>query len=293
MPHHADLPRRRRPARGDHDGHHGPQCARGGRRAAARPGPRLHRPQRAAVRRAGRGRHPGRRQARGRGAAAPVRHREAQEQRPATAARPRSSSRARSASRRAPTARPTSTAKLDSPHARRARRSPRSPVTEVLLVGTKKRPEQRADRRRPQLGGAGQLRVRRQPAGLQLGRPVLRAVPVHGEHLARRRRRRAAVPGQRLASRPTGRRSSTTAAAPGQWPVCGHYLFTLTGDRRPGSAARPGRGARAGRPARRPAHQDARARTSSSTPTRCGASCAPPRSAPTTTSSRSGPASAR
>ena len=48
---------------------------------------------------------------------------------------------------------------------------------------------QRTGRRRPQLGRAGQLRVGRQPPGLQLGRPLLRALPVHGEHLARRGRR--------------------------------------------------------------------------------------------------------
>ena len=259
---------------------------------AARAGPRVRRPLRRALRRAGRRPHPGRRQAGRRGAPDQVRHREAQDERPLPGHhQDRQAGQGRHRGADLPRDLPRRQARLP-----QARQQPghREAGDRGAAGRHQEDAGQRTGRRRPQLGRAGQLRVGRQPPGLQLGRPLLRALPVHGEHLARRGRRRACRPTPARPSRPTGRRSSTTAAV----PASGRSAATTCsadGDRRrrrgPRCSGRPRcasspPGSASARPRRS-------GRTSSSTPTPCAGSCAPQSCAPTTTSSRSGRASAR
>ena len=282
MPHHLTFLADGDAARGDDDRHHGPQRDGRGRRDAARQdrvsptsAPRPYAEQVV-------GHHPGRRQAgrarSGRSGSTPMKRKS---ERPVQGHDQGRQGRARSASRCGPTARPTSTAS-STPASWSAPGHREQPVTEVVLVGTKKRAAERTGRRRPQLGGAGQLRVRRQPAGLQPGRAVTTGSTsscestwhaVGGVGLPDRRQLRP--------SRPTGRRSSTTAAVPGQWPVCGHYLFTDRVTDRHDAAPRCSGRPRCVRspPGSASARPSSAGRTSSSTPTRCAGSCAPPASA--------------
>ena len=99
-------------------------------------------------------------------------------------------------------------------------------MTEVVLVGTKPRPQNAPGRRRPQLGRAGQLRVRRQPARRQRGRPYyglyqFTASTWHGVGGVGRPDRRDAAAEQTYRAQILYNRSGA-----GQWPVCGQYLFT-------------------------------------------------------------------
>ena len=86
---------------------------------------------------------------------------------------------------------------------------------------------ERADRRRAQLGGAGRLRVGRQPAGRQH-----RHGPYYGLYqfsLAHLAARSAAVglPTEASAAEQTYRAQILyNRSGAGQWPVCGRYLFT-------------------------------------------------------------------
>ena len=86
--------------------------------------------------------------------------------------------------------------------------------------------DRRADRRRPQLGRAGQVRVRRQPPGRQPGR-LLRALPVLAEHLEVGRR--LGQPDRRLAGRADRPRADAVQARPA--PASGAAAATCSTDR--------------------------------------------------------------
>ena len=108
--------------------------------------------------------------------------------------------------------------------------SPSPPVTEQAAVGTKPQPARRRarpDRRRPQLGRAGQVRVRRQPPRRQPGR-LLRALPVLAEHLAGRSAARATRSTPRPAEQ-TGPRAD--AVQQGRRRPVGLRLATCSTDR--------------------------------------------------------------
>ena len=98
----------------------------------------------------------------------------------------------------------------------------KQPSNAVVKVGTKPVPHDRRRRRRPELGRAGQVRVRRQPQVGGQFRLLLRAVPVLAVDLGQRRRLRAAVAGD-------GRR----ADLPRQALVRPRPCFALAGVRPP------------------------------------------------------------
>ena len=197
-------------------------------------------------------------------------------------------------------------------------------VPTIVAVGTKEVAHLQLRRRQHRLGLPGAVRVRRQ-LGHQHRQRLLRRPPVQRRHLARLRRHRLPAPGLprdpdrrrdaaprrhrrlRLVARLRGQARPAPLTPAGRTPGRVRTRSAIAGTALPGVAAtharmtppgrpeapRAGRGACAGGRARPPADQAARARTSSSTPTPCAASCASPASPTTTSSSRSARASAR
>ena len=123
--------------------------------------------------------------------------------------------RASTASRSPPTASPSPTASRP-PARRSAPASTREPVTEQVAVGTKPRPAAAGRGRRPELGRAGAVRVRRQLGRSTPATATTAGYQFYAAHVAGRRRQRACRTRPRREQQTRSRADALPAAGAGR-----------------------------------------------------------------------------